>query len=115
MIRDLDLHAHGLRVVERKLSNFLPTADGRYLATGGGRTQEEVAKFSQRDAGRIDAYGKKLDVIADLLRDLVLQTPPNVVEGSWRAALPEAMHAFQLGGRLSKLDMGMRQELLTRF
>lgn len=115
VIRDLDLHAHGLRVVERKLSNFLPTADGRYLATGGGRTQEEVAKFSQRDAGRIDAYAEKLDVIADLLRDLVLQTPPNVVEGSWRAALPEAMHAFQLGGRLSKLDMGMRQELLTLF
>lgn len=115
VIRDLDLHAHGLRVVERKLSNFLPTADGRYLVTGGGRTQEEVAKFSQRDAGRIDAYAEKLNVIADLLRDLVLQTPPNVVEGSWRAALPEAMHAFQLGGRLSKLDMGMRQELLTLF
>ena len=115
VIRDLDLPGHGLRVVERKLSNFLPTGDGRYLAIGGGRTQEEVAKFSQRDAGRLDAYGEKLDVIADLLRDLVLQTPPNVVEGGWRAALPEAMHALQLGGRLSKLDMGMRQELLTLF
>jgi phytoene dehydrogenase-like protein len=115
VIRDLDLHAHGLRIVERKLSNFLPTADGRYLATGGGRTQEEVAKFSQRDAARIDAYGERLDVIADLLRDIVLTTPPNVVTGGWRAALPEAMHAYRLSGRLSKLDMGMRQELLTLF
>src|SRR5437868_4995743 len=115
VIRDLDLPGHGLRVVERKLSNFLPTDDGRYLATGGGKTHEEVAKFSRRDAQRLDAYGEKLDVIADLLRDLVLQTPPNVVDGGWRAALPEAMHAFQLGGRLSKLDMGMRQELLTLF
>src|SRR5271168_5415635 len=38
VIRDLDLPAHGLRVVERRLSNFLPTADGRYLSIGAGRT-----------------------------------------------------------------------------
>ena len=37
VIRDLDLAGHGLRVVERELSNFLPTADGRYLSMGGGR------------------------------------------------------------------------------
>src|SRR5690606_11247233 len=30
VIRDLDLHAHGLRVVEREMSNFLPTEDGSY-------------------------------------------------------------------------------------
>src|SRR2546427_12097317 len=29
VIRDLDLSRHGLRVVERKVSNFLPTEDGR--------------------------------------------------------------------------------------
>ena len=34
IIADLDLHAHGLKIVNRKLANFLPTADGRYLATG---------------------------------------------------------------------------------
>src|SRR5215831_8680590 len=42
IIRDLDLPAHGLRIVERELSNFLPTADGRYLGIGGGRTEAEV-------------------------------------------------------------------------
>ena len=115
VIRDLELHAHGLKVVERELSNFLPTDDGRYLATGGDRTQREVAKFSQKDAERLDAYGERLDVIADLLRDLVLQTPPNVVDGGWRAALPELVHAARLGGRFSKLDMATRQELLSLF
>ncbi len=115
VIRDLDLHAHGLKIVERELSNFLPTDDGRYLATGGGRTKEEVAKFSRKDAGQLDAYGEHLDVIADLLRDLVLETPPNAVEGGWRAALPELMHAASLGKRLTKLDMAMRRELLTLF
>src|SRR6187402_849491 len=29
IIRDLDLARHGLRVVERKISNFLPLDDGR--------------------------------------------------------------------------------------
>lgn len=115
VIRDLDLHAHGLRVVEREISNFLPTDDGRYLATGPGRTHQEVAKFSQQDANRLDAYGERLDVIADLLRELVLQTPPNVVEGGWRTALPEIVHAARIGGRFSKLDMAMRQELLSLF
>jgi phytoene dehydrogenase-like protein len=115
VIRDLDLHTHGLKIVERELSNFLPTEDGRYLATGGGRTKEEVAKFSRKDADRLDAYGERLDVIADLLRDLVLETPPNAVDGGWRVALPELMHAASLGKRLSKLDMSMRQELLSLF
>jgi len=115
VIRDLELHSHGLRIVERELSNFLPTEDGRYLATGGDRTKQEVAKFSQKDADRLDAYGERLDIIADLLRDLVLQTPPNVVDGGWRAALPELVHAAGLGKRFSKLDMSMRQELLSLF
>jgi phytoene dehydrogenase-like protein len=115
VIRDLDLHAHGLRVVEREVSNFLPTEDGRYLATGGERTKREVAKFSQKDADRLDAYGERLDIIADLLRELVLQTPPNVVDGGWRVALPELLNAARLGGRFSKLDLPMRQELLSLF
>lgn len=115
VIRDLDLHAHGLRIVERELSNFLPTADGRYLGAGGERTRDEVAKFSRTDAARLDDYARDLDTIADVLREVVLQTPPNVVEGSWRAALPELLHAARLGGRLSRLDMAARQRLLTLF
>src|SRR5476649_60199 len=80
IIRDLELPAHGLRIVERRLSNFLPTQDGRYLCIGGGRTASEVAKFSTRDAQRLQPYGEQLERIAQVLRQLVLQTPPNVVE-----------------------------------
>ena len=115
VIRDLELPKFGLRVVERKLSNFLPTEDGRYLIIGEGRTAAEVAKFSPKDAARLDAYGDRLGIVADVLRDLVLETPPNAIEGSWRFALPELLRAAQLGGRLRKLDMAMRRELLTLF
>jgi phytoene dehydrogenase-like protein len=112
IIRELELAAHGLRVVERRLANFLPTEDGRYLCVGAGRTSAEVAKFSPPDAARLDAYSLKLDRIAAVLRELVLQTPPNVVAGGWRQALPELLRAARLGGRISKLDMSLRRELL---
>lgn len=115
VIRDLDLHGHGLRIVERELSNFLPTDDGRHLKVGPGRTHAEVAKFSKRDAERLDAYAARLETVADVLRDLLLQTPPNVVHGSWREALPELVRAARLGGRLRRLDMAARRDLLTLF
>jgi hypothetical protein len=47
-----------------------------------------VAKFSQRDADRLDAYSAHLDTAADLLRELVLQTPPNLGQGSWLTRCP---------------------------
>jgi phytoene dehydrogenase-like protein len=115
VIRDLELPKFGLRVVERKLANFLPTDDGRYLKVGAGWTHEQVAKFSAADAGRLDAYAQKLDAVADVLRDLVLETPPNVVAGNWRTALPELLSAARLGGKLRRLTMSMRRELLGLF
>jgi phytoene dehydrogenase-like protein len=115
VIRDLDLSRHGLRVVERGLANFLPLNDSEYLKIGGGKTEQEVAKFSARDAGRLAAYGERLDIVADVLRDLVLETPPNVTAGSWLEALPELLRSARLGKRIAKLDMSMRRELLDLF
>jgi phytoene dehydrogenase-like protein len=115
VIRDLELPKYGLRVVERRASNFLPTADGRYLLVSEGRTAAEVAKFSVKDATRLAEYGDRLGVVADVLRDLVLETPPNAVAGSWRTALPELLRAARVGGRLRQLDMSMRRELLSLF
>jgi phytoene dehydrogenase-like protein len=115
VIRDLDLPRHGLRVVERGLANFLPLNDSEYLKIGGGKTEQEVAKFSARDAGRLAAYGERLDIVADVLRDLVLETPPNVTAGSWLEALPELLRSARLGKRIAKLDMSMRRELLDLF
>jgi phytoene dehydrogenase-like protein len=115
VIRDLDLARHGLRIVERKLANFLPLEDGRFLKVGGGRTPQEVAKFSARDAARLAEYAGRLDAVADVLRDLVLETPPNVTAGSWLEALPELLRGARLGRRLAKLDMPMRRELLDLF
>ena len=115
VIRDLDLPRHGLRVVERRLANFLPLDDGRHLKIGAGKTTAEVARFSQRDAGQLGAYGERLEIIADVLRDLVLETPPNVTAGGWLESLPELLRGARLGKRLTRLDLPMRRELLDLF
>src|SRR5215813_11488770 len=60
IIRELELHRHGLKIVERRAQNFLPTDDGRYLLTGEGRTQKEIAKFSEKDAARFRAFADEL-------------------------------------------------------
>ena len=92
VIRDLRLAEHGLRIVERPISNFLPLPDGEYLKVGGGleATQAEVARFSRRDAEALPSYYAALDRVADVLRELSLETPPNVggihdVLQAWKA------------------------------
>jgi len=65
---DLKLADHGLRIVERRAQNFLPAPDGSYLLTGEGRTYQSIARLSPRDAGRIDAFTRELEAIADVLR-----------------------------------------------
>jgi len=115
VIRDMDLAGYGLRIVERPLANFLPLDESSYLKLGAGRTAAEVAKFSKRDAGRLEAYAAHLDSAADLLRALVLQTPPNRVEGGWLGALPELIKAALLGNRVRKLSLPAQRELLDLF
>jgi phytoene dehydrogenase-like protein len=114
VIADLQLARHGLRVVERRMSNFLPLETG-YLAVGEGRTKNEVAKFSRKDADALDAYGQRLETIADVLRELVLETPPNLVEGGWAQAMPELLKSAGLGRRLGRLDLTAKRDLLELF
>ncbi|MGE0741810.1 MAG: phytoene desaturase family protein [Hyphomonadaceae bacterium] len=115
VIADLDLHRHGLRIVERKVSNFLPLPDGRYFMSAPGLTQSEVARFSNHDAMRLPEYERRLEVIADVVRALLLQQPPNLVEHGIGRAIEEALRAAELGGRLNKLDLTAKRDLLDLF
>jgi phytoene dehydrogenase-like protein len=115
VIADLRLAEHGLRIVERRIANFLPLDDGRYLKVGGGRTHDEVAKFSARDAERLDAYQARLEAVADVLRALALETPPNVVEGHPFAAIGELIKSGRIANRLRRLGIDLQRELLDLF
>src|SRR5260370_9979842 len=77
IIADLNLHDHGLKIVERRAQNFLPSPDGSYLLTGEGRTRQSLAKLSERDAARIDAFNPEREVIAHCAPALMLPATPN--------------------------------------
>ena len=116
VIRDLDLAAHGLRIVERPLSNFLPLPDGRYLKSGPGRTETEVAKFSARDAGRLASYETRLERLADVLRALALRTPPNLATGQGLAgSLGALFDTAKVGNRLRALGLEGQRDLVELF
>jgi len=111
VIRDLRLAEHGLRLVERPFSNFLPM-EGGYLKVGGGleATQKEVAKFSARDAGRLADYYRAIEKVADVLRATVLETPPKFGGG-----ISDLLGFFRTGMKLKRLDMEGRRDLLELF
>jgi phytoene dehydrogenase-like protein len=114
IIADLHLHQHGLRVVERPFSNFLPLSDksGDYIKVGGGleATQAEVARFSARDAAALPRYYAMLDSVAAVLKDLLLETPPNVGGG-----IADIWQAIKVGKRFRALDMVARRDVLDLF
>lgn len=112
VIRDLRLHAHGLRVIERPFANFLPLPDGRSFRLGGEHTHAEVAKWSARDAQRLPAYYAMLDRIVVVLRELMRRTPPNVSD---RFVLADWLNSAAVAKQLKSLDMRGRRDLLDLF
>ncbi len=112
IIRDLNLAQHGLKIVERPFGNFLPLSDGEYIKVGGGlaATQAEVARFSKRDAEKLPEYYAMLDRVAAVLKDLLLETPPNVGGG-----LADLLQAWKVGKRFKVLDMAARRDVLDLF
>ena len=114
VIADLGLAGHGLRVVERPMPNFLPFPDGRCLRMPADvpSLRAEIARYSKRDAARVGDYLALVARMADTLRGLILETPPNL-GGGWRAA----WSVLGLGRKLSRIGLeGQRDlwEFLTR-
>src|SRR5262245_55103318 len=95
VIGDLRLSEHGLTIVERRAQNFLPLPDGRSFIAAEGLTEREVAKFSHRDAERFAGFNHEIEAAADVLRELILQAPPNLTSGL--AGLAELAKAGMLG------------------
>ena len=112
VIRDLDLHRYGLAIVERPVANFWPVDDHRYLLMpyGLAARQQAIAKFSARDAERLPAYDAALERAANVLRDLVLTTPPNAGAG-----ILELIRSAPLARRLTKLAIEDQRLVIDLF
>ena len=115
IVADLRLADHGLKIVERRAQNFLPSPDGSHLLTGEGRTRAAVAKLSMHDAEALEGFSRQLETIADVLREFVLRAPPNLVEGFGAGAIREAFNALGTANILRNLSLEQQRDLLDLF
>ncbi len=112
VISDLNLHAHGLEVVERPFANFLPLPDGNAFRFGGDLSVPEVTRFSPRDAERLPEYFAMLERVTAVLKALSTETPPNVSD---RFVLADWLASWSVAKKLKGLDMAGRRDLLDLF
>ena len=112
VIRDLDLHRHGLEIVERPAANFWPVDERRYLLMpyGLANRQRAIAAFSAKDAARLPDYEVALERAASLLRELALATPPNAGGG-----ILELIGSARLGRRMYALGLDDKRLLVDLF
>lgn len=108
VIRDLRLADHGLRILERPMSNLLPLPDGDALRVPNSVDdfRAELARFSARDADRLPEFSAMIRRIADQIRALVLQTPPSPGGG-----VSDLWRVLKLGLDLRRLGAAGQRDL----
>jgi phytoene dehydrogenase-like protein len=114
VIRDLRLHEHGLRIVERPLQNYVVEGPDRGLriGPGGADTLRHLATRAPRDAARYRDYHAQLDTGVALLKDLLLATPPTNL-----SRIGDLWSALSTGRRFRALPLESQRvvhELFTR-
>ncbi len=118
VIRDLRLAEHGLTIVERPIANFLPlsTAPGDCLDVGGGleATQRAFARHSRRDAEALPSYYAMLERVADVLRELVHRTPPDIADPA-RRDVGALIDAWKTLRTFKALPLAARRDVVDLF
>lgn len=122
--RDLELAKHGYKVLARNPSSFTPFEDGRYLLLGPdtAQNQEQIAKFSPKDAEAFPRYEALLERVAECIEPVLSKTPPDVLPlpADWRSIslgkrVGDARRGWSIYQALKKLgnDLPEAIELLT--
>ena len=112
IVGDLALARHGYHVYAQG-PYFAPHSDGRYLAMPSDRfaRQEQIAKFSDKDASAVDRWDAWLDDLAGVLGPLLDSVPPRL--GSRRPA--DLLAQAQLLRRLRGIDTRRAVEVTRLF
>jgi phytoene dehydrogenase-like protein len=78
--RDLDFHKLDCEILRPDPRVFAPTPDGKSLLfyNDHARTAAEIARFSEKDAGKYAQFAETLDHLFTVLGELVSVTPPAI-------------------------------------
>ncbi len=112
VIRDLKLAEHGLRMVLRPMSNFLPLENGDALRVGPALadTVADLGRISPRDAARLPGYYAMLERLADELRKWVLRTPPDPNGGAG-----SVVELLKAGLQMRGMGLAAQRDLIELF
>ncbi len=110
IIRDMELDRFGLRIVLRKIDNFLPLQDGYMMAGRDGLSAREIARFSRRDAENLPKYEAALERVVECIRQLILLAPPNAGGG-----IGDLLALLKVGSIVNRLDVDVQGDLLDFF
>ena len=113
VIRDLALELHGLEIMERPAGTLsLLNNDHLLLTRDDAQAHAEIARFSRRDADRMQAFESEIAEVALALRALAVQPPPNL-GGGWGDLLT-LLKAGRLFSKLSGQHQSVLVELMTK-
>jgi phytoene dehydrogenase-like protein len=100
VIRELELHRHGLTLYPLAADYYVPFPDGSHLLLTKDPQQayNEIAKFSRKDAEAWPVFSAYLAKTARMVRPLLLMTPPAVGAKSPADLLELARFAWKMKG-----------------
>jgi phytoene dehydrogenase-like protein len=111
-VKDLELKKHGLKVYLRDPNAFAPVLGSeQYLLLGSDPEQNrrQIAKFSQRDAEKYEAYEEWMGEIADAVTPLLDNSPINF-HNLFCGNVIERLRALKSIGSLIKISSKLKDE-----
>jgi phytoene dehydrogenase-like protein len=80
IVRDLQLEKHGLKLITPDVSVTALSREGRALSLyqDASKSAQQIAAFSQKDAGRYPEFEKSLGKMSKVLAEALATTPPNI-------------------------------------
>lgn len=100
VVRELELRRHGLVLYPLAADYYVPFPDGSHLllTRDPRQAQEEIARFSARDAQAWPRFSDLLRRVAELVRPLLTMTPPVIGRKAPGDLLELARFAWKLKG-----------------
>ena len=113
VIHDLRLLEHGLQIMERPAGTLSLLANDHLLRSRDDKqARNEIARFSKRDASRIEAFENEIGEVALAIRQIAISSPPNI-GGNWKDVFLALKAGNQLR-RLSSRHQSVLAELMTK-
>ncbi len=116
VIRDLELHKFGLEIKDREFTALVLGVDDTYLFTDTDNESDKDDFLAQLrrgcpgDDAAYPEYDAVIQQVADVLRDMALETPPNIGGG-----LTDLWRAGKLANRMRRLQPALQRETIKLF